>query len=576
MPAPPAPSSKPRRHPAWPARPSTRDLRWASGLVLWAYVALHLANHAAGLVSLEAAEALRRALHGGWATWPGTLLLYGAFAVHLAMACAAVWQRRSLRMPATEAVRLALGLALPLLLAAHAVGTRWTDDWLGVEPGYARIVRAIWTPEGLSLQWLLLAASWAHGCLGLHLALRSRAGWRRWQPLLLAGAVLLPVLAALGVVAMARELQWRALPPAPVPTEAGAAAAHRLAEGLRIGWLLALAALLALRWGRGAAKRRRGSGSGSGSGAITLRYPDRTVQVPRGFSVLEASRLHGIAHLSRCGGRARCSTCRVRVQAAQDALPPPGRDERQTLARVQAPPDVRLACQLRPQGDAAVTPLFRAEAVGSAAAATDAAVPAPAAYEERSVAILFVDLRRWSGLAERQWPFDLAWVLDQYFARVGAAVQASGGLANQFIGDSVMAIFGLHTDLPTACRQAVQAAALIEQGMDAWNAQSFAAQFGHALDFGMGLHAGRVALGHVGWGDTTTFSAVGEVVNTASRLQDHSKQAGARLVLSLEAARLAGVADALGPSVPAAVRGRSQPLDVLQVPHPARQWPPAG
>ncbi len=237
---------------------------------------------------------------------------------------------------------------------------------------------------------------------------------------------------------------------------------------------------------------------------------------------------------------------------------------------------MRLACQLRPQGDAAVTPLFRAEAAGGAAAATDAAVPAPAAYEERSVAILFVDLRRWSGLAERQWPFDLAWVLDQYFARVGAAVQASGGLANQFIGDSVMAIFGLHTDLPTACRQAIQAAALIEQGMDAWNAQSFAAQFGHALDFGMGLHAGRVALGHVGWGDTTTFSAVGEVVNTASRLQDHSKQAGARLVLSLEAARLAGVADALGPSVPAAVRGRSQPLDVLQVPHPARQWPPAG
>jgi len=140
----------------------------------------------------------------------------------------------------------------------------------------------------------------------------------------------------------------------------------------------------------------------------------------------------------------------------------------------------------------------------------------------------------------------------------------------------VMAIFGLRTDLPTACRQAVQAAALIEQRMDAWNAESFATQFGHALDFGMGLHAGRVALGRVGWGDATTFSAVGEVVNTASRLQDHSKQAGTRLVLSLEAACLAGVADALGQPVPAAVRGRSQPLDVLHVPHPARQWPPAG
>ncbi|SFE50159.1 adenylate/guanylate cyclase domain-containing protein [Paracidovorax wautersii] len=564
MPTPPSPAHRP----AWP---TARNLRWTSGLVLWAYVALHLANHAAGLASLEAAEALRRTLHGAWATLPGTVLLYGAFATHLAMACVALWQRRSLRMPAIEAVRLALGLALPLLLAAHAVGTRWTDDWLGVEPSYARVVRAIWTPEGLSLQWLLLAATWAHGCLGLHLALRSRAGWQRWQPLLLAGAVLLPVLAALGVVAMARELQWRGLPAAPTATEAGAAAAHALAEQLRLGWLLALAALPALRWGWGAARRRHCQAGRT----VTLRYPDRAVQVPRGFTVLEASRAHGIAHLSRCGGRARCSTCRVRVQAAPGALPPPGRDERQTLARVQAPPDVRLACQLRPQGDATVTPLFRAEGADGTAAAA-APVAASAAYEERQVAILFVDLRRWSGLAERQWPFDLAWVLDQYFAQVGAAVQASGGLANQFIGDSVMAIFGLRTDLPTACRQAVQAAALIEQRMDAWNAQSFATQFGHALDFGMGLHAGRVALGRVGWGDTTTFSAVGEVVNTASRLQDHSKQAGTRLVLSLEAACLAGVADALGQPVPAAVRGRSQPLDVLHVPHPARQWPPAG
>ena len=540
--------------------PSLRNVRWVSGIVLWVYVALHLANHATGLVSLAAAEGLRVALHGAWGTWLGTLVLYGAFTAHFAMACVAVWQRRSLRMPAIEAVRLTLGLALPLLLAAHAVGTRWTSEWLAVEPTYARTVRAIWTPEGLTLQWLLLTATWAHGCLGLHLARRVRAGWRRWQPLLLTGAVLLPVLAALGVLAMARELQWAGLPPSPRPTPGGAQAAGQLTDQLRMGWLLALAALLALRWAWDALRQWRGGGP------ITVRYPDRAVQVPLGFSVLEASRAHGIAHLSRCGGRARCSTCRVRVQAAPGVLPPPGRDERLTLARVQAPPDVRLACQLRPRGDISVTPLFRADSRSNP--------PAAPADEERQVAILFVDLRRWSGLAERQWPFDLAWVLDQYFARVGAAVQASGGLANQFIGDSVMAIFGLQTDLPTACRQAVQAAALIEQRMDEWGA-CFSSQFGHALDFGMGLHAGRVALGCVGYGEATTFSAVGEVVNTASRLQDYSKVAAARLVLSLEAARQAGVADALGAPVEVQVRGRSQPLQVLHVPHPAHQWPPA-
>ncbi len=108
--------------------PTVRNLRWASGVVMWVYVALHLVNHAAGLVSLDAAEALRRGLHGLWGTLPGTVLLYGAFAVHLGMAAVAVWQRRSLRMPAIEAVRLALGLCLPLLLAAHFVSTRWAQE----------------------------------------------------------------------------------------------------------------------------------------------------------------------------------------------------------------------------------------------------------------------------------------------------------------------------------------------------------------------------------------------------------------------------------------------------------------
>lgn len=539
--------ARPRR------RPSARDLRWASGLTLWLYVALHLATHAAGLVSLQAAEVLRRAVHAAWATAPGTVLLYGAFAVHLAMAGTALWQRRSWRMPPVEALRIALGLLLPLLLVTHVVGTRWLASTWGVEPSYLRIVRAIWSPESLARQALLLTLAWLHGCLGLHLAMRHRAAWRRHQALLLAAAVLLPVLALLGTLAMGREIAWTAQAVrAPGPPRPAAEAARALGEGLQLGWLMALAALVAFRFAAGALRRLRGEG------CVTLQYPGRTVQVARGTSVLEASRLHGIPHLSLCGGRARCSTCRVRVEAEDGALPPPGRDELRTLQRVNAPEGVRLACQLRPQGRVRVTPLFQPGA-GPAAARLGS---------ERQVAVLFVDLRRWSGLAERQWPFDLAWVLDQYFERVGSAVRESGGLPNQFIGDSVMALFGLDCDLPTACRQALAAAAAIEERMEAWN-EAFRGQFGHALDFGMGLHAGAVAVGQVGFEDTTTFTAVGEVVNTASRLQDHSKVVGARLVLSADVARLAGMQDQLGTPGAITVRGRSRPLDVLHVARPS-------
>lgn len=535
--------------------PSLRELRWASGLVLWAYVALHLVNHGLGLVSLHAAETLRMGVQGLWRSVPGTVLLYGALAVHGVMAVLAVWQRRSLRMPAMEAIRLLLGLCLPLLLAAHFSATRGAYEIWAIHNSYQRFIPSIWNPPSLGLQWLLLAAAWAHGCLGLHFALRARSGWQRWQPLLLTLAVLLPTLAALGVLAMAREIAVG--DPAIVQEMPAQASQHLqgLTAGLRRGWLLLIVAVLAgprlWRW-----LRQRPGGR-----MIRLHYPGRTLQVPLGFSVLEASRAHGMEHLSLCGGRARCSTCRVRVRGASAHLPPPERDERATLQRVHAPSDVRLACQLRPRGDIEVTPLFRSKTV----AGTDAA------EEEREVVILFVDLRQWSGLSERQWPVDLSWTLDRYFALVGGAVQECGGVANQFIGDSVMAIFGLRTDLPTAARQAIQASVRIDQRMQAWS-QAFRAQFGQALEFGMGLHAGSVALGRVGFENTTSFTAVGEVVNTASRLQEYSKVARARLVLSAEVARLAQVRASLGEARKVQVRGRSQPLEVFHVVRPAEHW----
>ena len=546
----------PVRSPPRLTLPTRRNLRWTSGLILLGYVTGHLLNHALGLVSLAFAEAVLHAVHGFWHSLPGTLLLYGAATTHLVLALQGVWERRSLRMPPIEAVRLLLGFSLPLLLASHLSAMRWAYEVFALQPSYARVVRGLWSVGGAGGQFALMAAAWAHGCLGVHLALRARAGYRRHSHLLLVAAVLLPVLAAAGFLGMGRELQWSGVMPPQVPTPAQGLAIDRAERHIEVFYGLLLLAVFAARGLRLRRARRPGA-------SIVLRYPERSVHVPRGWSVLEASRAHGIAHLSVCGGRARCSTCRVRVSGPAEHLDAPGRDERRTLARVRAPADVRLACQLRPQGDLTVTPLFE----------TGAATQPARFGRERDVAILFVDLRRWSGLSENQWPFDLAYLLERYFATVGAAVRESGGVPNQFIGDSVMAIFGLDVDLPTACRQAMDAAARIGERMDAWG-DGFEAQFGHRLDFGMGLHAGRTAVGEVGYLETTTFTAVGEVVNTASRLQDHSKAADARLVVSVFAAQQAGMADRWGSPHTVQLRGRAEPLEVLHVPRPARPAPP--
>lgn len=537
--------------------PSVRSLRWCSGWVLLVYVTLHLLNHVMGLVSLSSAEAMRSAVHGLWHSVLGTILLYGALLTHASLAWLAVAQRRTWRMPVAEAVRLACGLGLPLLMAAHFASTRWATSAWDVANSYERVVASLWNPWGATLQLSLLTVAWLHGCMGLHFAWRARTAWQRNQPLLLTAAVLLPVLAVLGLLAIGREINAAQAVVQPAP----ALVSHSVQAvkwGLRWGWLVLLALALSLPWLLRQWQRRQQAVQ-----QIRLHYPGRSVQVPVGWSVLEASRAHGIAHLSLCGGRARCSTCRVRVHSGATPLPAPSRDERATLARVHAPADVRLACQLRPTSDLHITPLF----------SDRRSVPITAQGHEQEVVVLFVDLRQWSVLSERQWPVDLSWVLDRYFALVGRAVQDSGGVANQFIGDSVMAIFGRDTDLPTAAHQALQAAARIDTQMQAWGT-TFAEQFGQRLDFGMGLHAGSVLLARVGFADNTTFTAVGEVVNTASRLQEYSKVAQARLVLSAHVAQLAQVHTQLGTAQSVQVRGRSEALEIYHVAQPSLHWPP--
>jgi adenylate cyclase len=520
-----------------------RRLRLASGLVLFAYLASHLANHAAGLISLDAAETGRLVFLGFWRSLPASAALYAAFVVHIGLALMSLYERRTLRMPPAELARLVLGFAIPVLLAGHFIGTRVAWQLYGRDDPYARVVWVLWTGDYGLQQLVLIAVAWAHGCLGLHFLLRYRAFYRAWFHVFFAVAILLPALGLLGFHAMAAEIDARNAATSSA-LEPGRAATLDLVRHTLLGLFAALVcAVLAARSLRAWHERRRGL-------TIALRYPGLVVHIPRGWSVLEASRANRIPHLSLCGGRARCSTCRIRVEGPAAHLPPPSADEARTLARVAAAPDVRLACQLRPAGDIAVTPLLRPAQPGAGELGV-----------ERDLVILFIDLRRWTGLAEHQLPHDLAYVQELFFEAVGEAVREAGGVANQFIGDSVMAIFGADRDSSQAAREALAAARGIGERMRALN-ERVAAEFGQRLGFGIGIHAGPAALGEVGYRDTRTLSAVGDTVNTASRLQELTKHYGVPLVISERVALAAGLDRSRLEAKELVIRGRSTPMTV--------------
>ncbi|HEX2553398.1 MAG TPA: adenylate/guanylate cyclase domain-containing protein [Microvirga sp.] len=535
--------------PAGPPRPferpvRLREVRLVSGLVLAAFLLTHFANHALGLVSLEAMEAGRGWFNRVWRNPAGTVLLYGAALTHFVLALAAIYRRRTLRMPAREAAQLAFGIALPFLLIPHVAGTRIEYALTGQDTGYPEMVHGLWiaAPENGLRQTVALVLAWLHGCLGLYFWLRPKPWFGRWSLVLYTAALLVPLLALLGFAEAGEEMARLGSPPEPE-------APPPILADIRTALYLGAAGLVAAAF---AARALRVSWNWSTRLRVT--YPGgRVVTVPRGFSVLEASRSAGIPHNAICGGRGRCSTCRVRVTEGLERQPPPSAQERATLQRIKAGPNVRLACQFRPVQDLAVVPVL--------SRSLDRPLAGERAIrgQEREIAVLFCDLRGFTSLSEKRLPFDTVFILNRYFEAVGEAVEEASGHMDKFIGDGALALFGLAADPRTAARQAVDAALRIRAGVDQLNA-TYASELDRPLQIAISLHAGPAVVGEMGYGAAMSLTAVGDTINTASRLEGLAKDLDAELVVSEDLARLAGLDLAGLDRQTLAVRGRSEPV----------------
>src|SRR6266436_3111859 len=186
-----------------------RRLRLATGLIIACFVVGHFLNHSLGVVSIDAMDRVRSVLAAWWRSPVGTVLLYGSLLTHFALALVSLYRRTTLRMPAWEAAQLVLGLAVPPLLIAHIVGTRFTWFLLGQHIAYERIVGVLWSNPWTALrQATLLAIVWTHLCFGIHYWLRIKHWYPAARPMLFAAALLIPSLALAGFAAAGNEI-WR-------------------------------------------------------------------------------------------------------------------------------------------------------------------------------------------------------------------------------------------------------------------------------------------------------------------------------------------------------------------------------
>jgi adenylate cyclase len=340
---------------------SLQRLRLASGLALMAFAATHFANHAVGLVSLEAMHRVQELRTAITRSWPVSILLLLALSTHIALGLYKLSRRETWRMPVWEALQIGIGLTIPFLLFPHIVNTRVAHAVFGANDIYLYELVRLW-PDSAILQSTLLVLVWVHGCIGIHYWLRLSDSYSRFAPFLLIAALLLPVMALSGfVVAGMRATDIMSDPAAFAalkartnwPNAQDAATMATLRDIVRWGFGLVAASAIGmafLRYRRDAAKR----------GPARISYLDGpTVELTPGMTLLEISRSAGVPHASLCGGRGRCSTCRVRVEKGLDSLPAPDAVEAATLSAIDAPSNVRLACQIHPTAPLTVAIISR-------------------------------------------------------------------------------------------------------------------------------------------------------------------------------------------------------------------------
>jgi adenylate cyclase len=541
-------------------------LRLWSGYVLFFYVITHLLNHTLGLISLRVLEAGRHWFVAIWHNPIGQTVLYGALFAHFFLALWSLYQRRALKLSSWEWTQWALGALIIPLGALHVVGTRLGHALYGIEPGYPWVLGSLVVSDwmGIARQFALPLVVWLHACIGLHFAWRLRPWYRTWLPVLYAVALIVPIGGIVGAAIALRDIAELAQQPgflenlfarvhAPAPTDINNL--YAISRNLQIGALVVLVAVLGARPLRDLWDRR--------AGVVRLDYGERrSIAQSTGLTVLEMSRLAGIPHASVCGGRGRCSTCRVRIGGPDRAkLPPPSVDEQKVLARVGAPVNVRLACQLHPPpGRYRITPLLPASA-----GPVEAYRRQPQAHGgEHYIAILFADIRGFTSISEGKLPYDVVFLLNRYFRATGQAIEAAGGRLDKFIGDGVMALFGLTSEPDVACRQALDAARRMAAALDDLN-EAMSGDIDQPLRIGIGLHSGPTIVGEMGYERATHLTAIGDTVNIASRLEQLTKEFAAELVVSQELLDRAGVDLGAYESHDVEIRGRQGRLTVRAV-----------
>lgn len=258
---------------------------------------------------------------------------------------------------------------------------------------------------------------------------------------------------------------------------------------------------------------------------------EKRIEVDEGEIILEASLRFKIPHTHVCGGLGRCSTCRVLVVEGLENCGERSSAEIAISQQLHFTPAMRLACQTQIFDDVTVRRLaIDTEDLDIINDEMRGKVIPNTIDKEKQIAILFADIRGFTSFSEKVLPYDVIYVLNRYFRKMGRVISRYDGMINNYMGDGLMALFGLE-DSQQAAEQAVRAALEMVEAMEQFNPH-LEMLYQQRLNIGIGIHYGSAVIGEVGASDNKRVTAIGDAVNLASRIESANKLISSTLLVS--------------------------------------------
>ena len=261
---------------------------------------------------------------------------------------------------------------------------------------------------------------------------------------------------------------------------------------------------------------------------------EKIIEIKEGQSILEASLQAGIPHYHECGGKAKCSTCRILVMNGERALSAPNEKELKLRETLGFCDNIRLACQTKVTANAAIVRRIIRDK-------TDVSIYSnlykknnsfQEVGEERELALFFLDIRNFTPFMESHLPFDVIHIVRRLFQIFKNDIETHNGKIIETAGDGLYAVFGTDCNLKDAINSAVKAGYLILNDLKRFNENYAVNYFNHQFEVGIGLHAGNVIVGNIGLGISNNLTVMGLPVNIASRLQSATKEVNNSFIVS--------------------------------------------